>query len=84
MKKKKNKERRAEKKVVKQAEKQKKYCSTALEWSDIEMIDGDAIHIRDGSTRERIIGLKAVISYVIPAFLHCSVNSSYNPLGISI
>ena len=51
MKKKKNKERRAEKKVVKQAEKQKKYCSTALEWSDIEMIDGDAIHIRDGSTR---------------------------------
>ena len=58
MKKKKNKERRAEKKVVKQAEKQKKYCSTALEWSDIEMIDGDAIHIRDGSTRERIIGLK--------------------------
>ena len=58
MKKKKNKERRAEKKVVRQAEKQKKYCSTALEWSDIEMIDGDAIHIRDGSTRERIIGLK--------------------------
>ena len=58
MKKKKNKERRAEKKAMKQAEKQKKYCSTALEWSDIEMIDGDAIHIRDGSTRERIIGLK--------------------------
>ena len=45
MKKKKNKERRAEKKAMKQAEKQKKYCSTALEWSDIEMIDGDAIHI---------------------------------------
>ena len=60
MKKKKNKEKKAEKKAKKQAEKQKRYCATALEWSNIEMIDGNAIYIRDGNMQERVIGLKVI------------------------
>jgi len=60
MKKKKNKEKKAEKKAKKQAEKQKRYCATALEWSNIEMIDGNAIYIRNGNMQERVIGLKVI------------------------
>lgn len=60
MKKKKNKEKSKEKRVRKEAIKKKKLCATALEWSNIEMIEGNAIHLKDGNDTEQIIGIKLI------------------------
>ena len=60
MKKKMNKEKQNDKKLRKQAERKKKKCATALEWSNIEMIEGNAITLKDGNSREQVIGIKIV------------------------
>ena len=64
MKKKKNKEKSKEKRVRKEAIKKKKLCATALEWSNIEMIEGNAIHLKDGNDKEQIIGVKLIPIYL--------------------
>ncbi|MCR0262502.1 hypothetical protein MKC73_01130 [[Clostridium] innocuum] len=60
MKKKRNERKHQEKEQRKRATKERRRCATALEWSDIERIEGDAIYLKDGNTQERIIGLKVI------------------------
>lgn len=58
MKKKSTTENKKKKKEIKKAEKEKKRYETALEWSNIEMVEGNAIYLKDGNKEEKIIGIR--------------------------